>query len=87
MKLLHDMLKESNLLFATYHLQYKEKIVSNPTRTFICTVNCFYLYGLSNLSVAFFLAHNGGGYTTKPSLVTEKEEPPRTSLYLLFHTL
>ena len=81
MKPLHDIPKGSNLSFATYHPHYKEKIVSNPTRTFICAADCLYLYGLSNLSAASFLAHDGGACTAEPSLVTKKREPPRTLIY------
>ena len=37
--------------------------------------------------MAFFLAHNGNAYNAELGLVTQKGEPPRTSLYFLFHTL
>ena len=81
------MPKESNLLFATYHPHFKEKIISNQTQTFVCAADCLYLYGLSNLSVASFLAHNGGACTAELCLVTKKRESPRTSLYLLSQAL
>ena len=77
--------------FATYHLHFKEKIVSNPTQTFICAANCLYfsygwsnlfLCGWNNLSTAFFLAHNDGFCTAEPGLVTKKGEPPRIFIYL-----
>ena len=71
--------------FATYHPHYKEKIVSNPTRTFVCAANCLYfLCSWSNLSAAFFFAHDSGACTTELGLVIKKREPLRTFLHLLF---
>ena len=75
------MPKGSNLLFATYHPHYKEKIVSNPTRTFVCAANCLYLYSLNNLLAAFFLTYDGGACTAELDLVTKKGESPKTSLH------
>ena len=81
---LHDVLDASKHWFAIYHPHYKDKFVGNPTRAFVCATNCLYfLCGWSNLSAAFFLAHDSGAYTAEPGLVTKKGEPPRTSLHLL----
>ena len=85
MKPLYNMPEDNNLLFTTYHPHYKEKIVSNPTRTFVCIANCLYLYGLCNLSMASLFAQHGDACTAKPGLVNKKEKLHRTSLHLLFH--
>ena len=74
--------------FVTCHPHYKDKFVGNSTRTFVCAANCLYfLCGWSNLSAAFFLAHDGGACTTEPGLVIEKGEPLRTFLHLLSRLL
>ena len=93
MKPLHDVPEASTNWFNTYHPHYKEKLgitestnelASNLTRTLVCAANFLYfLCGWSNLSAAFFLAHDGGACTAEPGLVTKKKEPPRTSLHLL----
>ena len=76
--------------FATYHLHYKDTIISNLTWTFVCAIDCFYfLYGWSNLflcdwnnlSMACFFSYNNGSCTVEPGLVTKKEEPPRIFIY------
>lgn len=83
MKLLHNMPKASNLLFAAYHQYYKEKIISNLTRTIVCVTNyiCF-LCNWINLLIAFYLADNNGLCATKPGLVTKKEKLPKTFIHL-----
>ena len=71
--------------FAAHHPYYKDKLVGNPTRSFVCAANSLYfLCNLGNLSVAFLLTCNGGACVVEPGLVTKKGEPPRTSLYLIF---
>ena len=81
---LHNVPEASTTRFAIYHPHYKDKLVGNPTRKFVCTANCLYfLRGWSNLLAVFFLAHDSGAYTAEPGLVTKKGEPPRISLHLL----
>lgn len=71
--------------FAIYYLYYKNILVGNLTRTFVCIANYLYfLYSWNNLSMAFFFAHNTGAYTVEPDLVTKKGESPKTRLYLIF---
>lgn len=76
----------STTRFATYHLHYKDKVVNNPTRTFICTAICllfgYSLASLGNLSTASLFVCDGGACATEPGLITKKGEPPRTSLHL-----
>lgn len=80
MKLLYDIQEGGNYYFGTYHPHYKEKLVSNPTRTFGRATNCFYfLCNFDNLSAASLLSGNDGAYAALLGLVTKKEEPSRTS--------
>ena len=59
MKPLHDVPKASTNQFATYNPHYKDKLVSNPTRTFICAANSLrFLCNWGNLSVASLLTYN-----------------------------
>lgn len=78
-----------NHLFTIYHPHYKDKIVINPTRIFICTTSYLYfrysLASLGNLLAAFFFTYNNNTYTTKLGRVTNKKESPRISLYLPSH--
>lgn len=71
--------------FATHHPHFKDKLVGNPIRTFVCDANCLYfLCAWNNLSAAYFLTYNGGTFIVEPGLVTTKGEPPRTFLHLFF---
>ena len=81
MKLLYNILKRSNLLFATYYPHYKKKIVSNPTWIFVYITTSLYLYGLSNLLITFFFTYDDGACTAKSGLVTKKRKLSKTSLY------
>lgn len=85
-KLLHDMPEASTNRFTIYHPYYKEKIVSNPTRTFVYAINYLYFLGnLDSLSTASLFAYDSRAYTTEPGPVIKKRELPRISLYLLSH--
>lgn len=87
MKLPYDI-EVNNHLFTIYHLHYKEKLLSNPTKIYVCATNYLYfLCGLNNLSISFFFAQNSIVCITEPHLVTKKREPLRTSLYLFSHVL
>ena len=72
--LLPNVLSDSIVKFVTYHPHYKDILVSNPTRTFVCAANCLYfrywLGSLGNLLTVSFFAHDGGVCTSKPGLVT-----------------
>lgn len=85
-KPLYDVSETSTNRFTIYHLYYKEKIVSNPTRTFVCVIN--YLYFLSNLgsfSRASLFACDSRAYAIELGPVIKKGELPRTFLYPLSH--
>lgn len=72
-------------VIAAYHLHYKDKLISNPTQSFICAANSFYfLYNLENLSTISLLACNGA-YIAEPGLVTKKRKLSKTSLYFFSH--
>lgn len=72
--------------FIIYYLYYKDKLVSNLTRNFVCTTN--YLYYLCNfnnfLATPPFLAGNYGACTVWLNLVIQKKELLKTYLYFLF---
>lgn len=69
--------------FTTYHPHYKDKLVGNPMRTFICAVDNFYfLSNFGNFSAVFLLARDGKA--AQSGLVAKKREPSRTTLHF-FH--
>lgn len=69
--------------FAIYYLHYKDKQVSNLSRTFVCTANYLYFqYNLGNLSTISLFTYDSGAYATKRGLATKKREPSRTTLDL-----
>lgn len=88
MKLVDDISEVGNYLFFIYHSYYKEKLINNATRTFICAINYLYFsYSLSNLLAAsLFFAGNSRACDTKLDLVTKKEKPPKTSLFYTTNT-
>lgn len=63
------------------------KLVTNSTQTFVYTKNCFYfLYDLSNFSMVILFIYNSSACTTQPSLIAKKRQPPRTLIYIFFHS-
>ena len=73
--------------FTTHHWYYKDKLVGNPTWTFVYIANYLYFFsGWNNLSTASLFGHNNGAYTNEPSLVTKKRELPKTPLHLVSDT-
>lgn len=74
-------------IIATHHPHYKDKLVGNLNWSFVCATNSFhFLCNLGNLSAASLFAYNGA-CIAEPSLITKKEEPPRTSLHLISRPL
>lgn len=86
LKLVYSI-KAGNYRFTIYYPQYKDMIVINPTRAFVCTVGYLYfaycLDSLGNLSAIFFFAHDNGTYATELDRITNKEERSR-AFYLIF---
>ena len=72
-----------NFNFVRLDHQAHYKLVSFPTRTFVCAVNdLYFLCDLGKHSAASLLACDGGAGAARPGLVAEKREPPRTpSIY------
>lgn len=74
-KLLYNVLKAKPSYFTIYYLYYKIKLIGNQTRTFVYAINYLYfLCYLSNLSAAFFLAHNSGVCIVEIGLITKKRK-------------
>lgn len=85
-KLLYVVPKANINCFNTFHLHYKDILVINSTRTFVCAVSCFYfgcwLSNLGNFLMVSFFAHYSRVYIVLPGLVTKKGEPPKTLLHI-----
>lgn len=80
------MLEANTNQFTTYYPYYKNKIIGNPTWTFVYATNCLYfLSNLSNLLMTSLFTCYITTYTALPDLVTKKGKPSKTSLYLLSH--
>lgn len=66
-----------------YHLYYKDKLVDNPTQSFVYVANSLhFLYNWRNLLTTSLFTYNNV-YITKLSLVIKIKELPRTFLYLI----
>lgn len=79
------MSEASNHLFATYYTHQKKKIISNPTRIFVCIINSL-LYNFSNFfTISPLLAMNGKICFAQLGFVTNKKELLKTFIYLFSH--
>lgn len=80
----------SDLLFITYIIkkhkmtEFANKLVNNPTQTFICPSDYFFfLYNLGNFLTAFFLVYNSR--VLQSNLVAKNKKLSKAALYLLFY--
>lgn len=80
-------IKMANQWFIIYNPHYN-KIVINPTRTFVYTISYLYfrcnLNNLGNLLATFIFAYNSTIYITKPNIITKKETTLKIlSIYMI----
>ena len=87
MKPSYGVQEVGNHWFATYHPHYKDKLVGNPSRTFVCAANCLYFLCVwRNFSAAFFLGDDGGAWIANQAWLLKRENRQEL-LYIFFLTL
>ena len=87
-KPLYVVLKANTNCFITYYLHYKDILLINLTRTFVCTISCLYfrywLGILGNFLIISLFVYDSEAYTIKLGLVTKKRKLPKISLYIFY---